>query len=73
MGESEERLTGAFALNLRCLRQKRGVTRQVAADFCGASKSAWSRYESGERVPNLETAAKMADYLGVSIDKLARG
>lgn len=59
-----------FARRLRQLRKRKNVSLQVVADFCGVSRSTVIRYERGERLPSLETAALMADFFGVTIDYL---
>lgn len=59
-----------FPRRLRSLRERKGISRRVLADFCGISKSALSRYERGERVPTLTDAAALADFFEVSLDYL---
>lgn len=59
-----------FARRLRQLRRRRNVSLQVVADFCGVSKITVVRYEQGERMPSLETAALLADFFGVTMDYL---
>ena len=60
-----------FPDRLRKLREKRGLSRRIVADLCGISKSALCRFERGERIPDLETAAVLADFFFVSLDYLA--
>ena len=55
------------------MREKRGISQQVVADFCVISKSSVARYESGERIPEIETAVRLADFFGVTIDYLCNG
>lgn len=59
-----------FARRLRKLRRRKNVSLQVVADFCGVSKITVVRYERGERMPSLETAALLADFFDVTIDSL---
>lgn len=59
-----------FSRRLRKLRSRKNVSLQVLADFCGVNKSTVIRYERGERIPNLETAALLAEFFGVTIDYL---
>lgn len=60
-----------FPKRLQSLREKRGLSRRTVAELCGISKSALCRFERGERVPDLETAAVLADFFFVSLDYLA--
>lgn len=60
-----------FPKRLQSLREKRGLSRRIVADLCGISKSALCRFERGERIPDLETAAVLADFFFVSLDYLA--
>ncbi|MCI8688200.1 MAG: helix-turn-helix transcriptional regulator [Lawsonibacter sp.] len=59
-----------FSRRLRKLRAQKGVSQQVAADFCQLSKTTVANYEQGKRIPSLETAAVLADYFGVPLDYL---
>lgn len=61
-----------FGRRLKKLRDKRGISQQVLADFCGISKNTVARYERGERIPNIETAELIADFFGVTIEYLYR-
>ena len=63
-------IQSAFPARLQHLREKKGISRQVLADFCGVSKKSIARYERGESVPNVEDAARLAQYFGVSMDYL---
>lgn len=40
------------------------------AELCGLSKSAVCRYERGDRLPDIEAAARIADFFDVSLDDL---
>jgi transcriptional regulator with XRE-family HTH domain len=59
-----------FPQRLRELREQKRISRRVLAELCGLSKNMVSRYERGERIPNLDEAAKLADFFGVTIDYL---
>ena len=63
-------IQSAFPARLQHLREKKGISRQVLADFCGISKKSIARYERGERLPDVDDAAKLAQYFGVSLDYL---
>lgn len=53
---------------LQELRDLRGVNQEVAAEACGISRIALARYETGVRVPRMDTAAQLAEYYGVTVD-----
>lgn len=59
-----------FPRRLRILRERRGISRRVLADFCRLSKSAIARYERGEREPTASAICRIADYFVVSTDYL---
>ena len=61
---------GEFPGKLRRLRELRGISRRVLADFCGLSKSAVARYERGEQEPTIRVICRIADYFDVSTDYL---
>lgn len=57
-------------MRLKWLREKKGISRRTLADFCLCSKNSINRYERGERVPDIETAARIADYFDIGVDVL---
>lgn len=59
-----------FADEMRCLRQKRGMTQQELAVLLGVSVSAIQKWERGQAEPNARTLQRMADIFGVSMDEL---
>ena len=63
--------TMSFSEKLHDLRIKAGLTQEDLAKKIGISKQNISRYENSERVPNLKTARKLADALGVSLSELS--
>ena len=52
------------------MREKKRVSRRVVADFVQTSKNSISRYERGERLPDIATASRIAEYFEVSLDWL---
>ena len=52
------------AAELRKIRQDKGVSLNLMADYCGIGKSDLSKYERGHKQPKLETLDKMANALG---------
>ena len=63
-------MTELFPERLRELRKKRGLSRKTLAELSGIASNRVSVYERGEHSPTIETAAKLADFLGVSMDYL---
>ena len=61
----------AFPQRLKYLREEAGLRRVVLAELCGLGKNAIQEYETGERVPGLDVAIKIADFFGVSLDYIA--
>ena len=44
------------------------MTQENLAKILHISQTTVSKYETGEAFPDLETAVKMADFFGVSLD-----
>ncbi|MBQ6403796.1 MAG: helix-turn-helix transcriptional regulator [Oscillospiraceae bacterium] len=59
-----------FARQLRLLKDQRGLTQKEIADRLETTEATISRYVSGDRTPNIETAVELAALLGVSMDTL---
>jgi putative transcriptional regulator len=57
-------------LQLKGLRQLRGLSRKQVADAAGISLSYYGLIEQGARQPALDTAKKLADLFGRSVDEL---
>lgn len=62
---------GFFGERLKRLRTQAGMTQEELAQKCGIQKQSISRYEKSEREPNIRTAKKIADALGVPLEALA--
>lgn len=62
--------TAGFGQRLQWLREKKRISRRVLADFVLSSKNSISRYERGERLPDIVTASRLAEYFEVSLDWL---
>lgn len=56
--------------NLRKLRKTAGLTMKELGKIVGMSESTISLYETGKHEPDIETMAKIADALHVSVDEL---
>ncbi len=59
-----------FGENLKRIREEKGLTQQTLADNLYVTRQAVSRWEGGSRYPDLMTAKKMAQFLGVTMDEL---
>lgn len=60
-----------FGERLKMVRKKKGINAYVLEDLCGIGRNAIYKYEAGTRIPTLETARKISECLGVSLDYLA--
>lgn len=63
-------LSGVIEMKLRELREQKGVTQKEVADAIGCTATVYSRYERGEREPDISTLCSLADYFKVSTDAL---
>lgn len=59
-----------FGENLKRIREEKGITQQTLADYLYVTRQAVSRWEGGSRYPDIMTAKKMSQYLGVTLDEL---
>lgn len=57
---------------LRKIRKLRMITQEELATMIGITQAMVSHYETGRRVPDLETAAKIAYALGCKVDDLIK-
>ena len=55
-------------LPLRRLREDRGYTQQILADYLGVSKQAYSNYELGKRTPDITTLHKLSKFYQVPME-----
>lgn len=60
------------AETLKELRHHRGYTQKQLSEQLHISRQAYSNYENGTRLPDLETACVIADYFQISLDQLVR-
>lgn len=65
-------LRAKFATNLRAIRTRQGMTQIELATETGIAQAWLSRLERGQRVPDLDQIAVIADALGVSPTRLIR-
>lgn len=55
-------------IRLKELREEKKINQKVVAEYLNISQQAYSRYETGEREPSIETLKKLAKFYKVSID-----
>lgn len=58
---------------LKSLREKRGLCKGYIVEQIDISESLYSKYESGERMLQLDTGIKLAELYGVSLDYIYLG
>ena len=56
--------------NLKCLREKHGLSQQKLASAIGVSQQSINKYENHNIEPDIRTLSAMADYLHTSVDYL---
>ena len=59
--------TGRFAVRLKSLREKAGLTQEEAAEHIGVTATAIYHWESGRMIPSLEKFPKISEVFGVKI------
>lgn len=59
-----------FSRMLKVLRAERNMTQQDLAAELGTTLGVVSDWETGRHMPNLETAKRLADVFGVTLDRL---
>ncbi len=61
-----------LASNLKLLRTRRKRSQEETSRVIGATRSAYSSYETGVAEPALENLVKLAEYFQISLDKLVK-
>ena len=56
--------------NIQILRKKRSLTQEALAEEVGVTRQTIAKWESGESIPDLELAGRLAATLDVSLDDL---
>ena len=59
-----------ISARLRELRTIKGVSQDTVAESCEISRVGLARYETGQRVPVVKIASRLAEYYGVSVEYL---
>jgi transcriptional regulator with XRE-family HTH domain len=67
---STSNLTAAFRARLTSQREQRGLTQAELGAKAGMAPGAISHFETGQRLPSLESAVRLADALECSVDYL---
>ena len=56
--------------NLQKLRKQRNLTQEALAEAVGVARQTIAKWETGESIPDLETAGRLASVLDVVLDDL---
>ncbi len=56
--------------NILCLRRERGITQDELAEYLGVSKSAVSKWETGNSYPDILLLPQLASLFNISVDQL---
>jgi transcriptional regulator with XRE-family HTH domain len=67
---TQKNFSTEFARRLQTLREQRGLTQTQLGQRAGMASAAISHFETAQRVPSLESFAKLVDALEVSADSL---
>ena len=62
-----------IARRLSELRKDKGITQSELAEMLGVSRTTVANYETGNRTPEYDTLARLADIYQVSCDYIIRG
>ena len=68
MEEKRKISAQAIGANIRRIRLEHGETQQQLGDFLGYGASTIANYESGYRLPDLETFFEIALHYGASLE-----
>jgi transcriptional regulator with XRE-family HTH domain len=58
---------------MRELREKKGISQEDLAEFCGLHRTAVGLLERGKTIPRLDTLLLISQGLGVTVSKLLQG
>lgn len=72
MGKNGVRLNMNIGENIKQFRKNKKITQKELAEKIGVTDSAITKYEKGDREPNIETLNKIATALGVTINDLVK-
>ena len=57
-------------MNIKEIRVRKNLTQLQVANALGVSSVVYSRYETGNRQPSVDTLIRLADLFGVTVDYL---
>jgi len=66
-------MNDTFAIRLKALRKKKGLSQAQLADLIEVHFAQVSRYERGETKPNADAMTKLAKTLNTTVDYLMNG
>ena len=56
--------------NIKKYRKNKNISQQKLSELSGVPRVSISRYENGDRIPNINVVTKLSNALGVSIENL---
>ena len=69
---TDKEIAKNFAESLKVGRRLKGQNQNVFGDACGVSGTSIWHYENAQRIPTLDVAVRIAEYLGVSLDEMVQ-
>ena len=58
---------------LKECRERKGYSQKELAELVGVTQGAIAQFELGSTLPNIETAVRLAEILGVTCEQLVKG
>jgi transcriptional regulator with XRE-family HTH domain len=68
--QAKERKKMKIGGNIKSIRIASGLTQQALADTLGVDRTTIAKYETDDRVPDIEMLCKLADIFGTTTDEL---
>lgn len=62
-----------FEKMLKECRERKGYTQKELAELVGVTQAAIAQFELGSTLPNIKTAVRLAEILGVTCEQLVKG
>ena len=59
-----------MAISLKAARINAGKTQEAVGEYVGKTKATIRSYESYRSIPDIETAKKIAEFYGMSVDDI---
>ena len=70
MGADNQTPYAEFGRRLSELRSQAGMSRRALGEQCGIAQSTITNYENGSRIPYADTAVRMAQVFGLTVEEL---